>query len=721
MSEFLASAELRLSSAVSDLPNIQRSQVLALGRLGIQTISGLLRHLPMRYQREAAECSIAQLKVDSVGSVRGSIIATRWVPPLRRGRKGRFEATLEDESNEILLTWFNAGYLRQALHPGMTLRVHGKVKLYEHRLQIINPRWEQFDDEAEPEPHCERLCPIYPATERLPSYMIERLVAEVLPWALPLVIDPLPPALLEHHAMPQLAESYTMAHQPQDEQQAAAARRRLAFNELLLVQLGIFMKRAYVRRQLVAPALHVSDAIDCHIRQRFPFELTLGQSQVIEEIKADLVQSRPMNRLLQGDVGSGKTVVALYALLAAVANRKQGVLMAPTELLAEQHYLSISQLLGGSSVQLVLVTGGQANSRSVRRAAVLEQIQSGQADIVIGTHALLTDALKYHDLAVAVIDEQHRFGVVQRAGFRAAPQSHRSQLQNNRRPQVPHHLVMTATPIPRTLSLTIFGDLDVSVLRDRPPGRTSISNRLVGPDQSDEVYRYLVRRLERGEQAYIVVPTINAEGRETSQQLKSVREHARLLQERYCHNFKVEAIHGRLKRQTRSAIMQKFREGQVQVLVATSVIEVGVDVPNATMMVIEHADRFGLASLHQLRGRIGRGTHGRQSVCIFIAEPTTDEAQERLGAINSTTDGFKIAEMDFQIRGMGEFFGTRQHGLPPLRVAQLPQDMDLLKLARIDAAGMIEQDPQLLSRGHQALRRVLFQHYGEAMGLIDVG
>ena len=676
----------------------------------------------MRYEFEAEEGTVSRLQAGSIGMARGVIQSAQWAPGSSgygRNIKGRFVATLIDDSGTLSLVWFNAGYLRDKIHPGMTIRVQGKVKLFNNYPQMVNPKWEPLEDVDAAPAKRERLRPVYPATEDLPSSVIERTIAEALPQVAPDLIDPLPAELIEHHEMPALKQAFQWAHQPGHMEQAGAARRRLAFNELLLLQLGIAMKRAYVHEKLAAPALKFSDAIDKHIRARFPFDLTDQQDHAVREIAKDLSQPIPMNRLLQGDVGAGKTVVALYALLLAVADRTQGVLLAPTELLAEQHFGSISRMLAGSEVRLALLTSAYPAKTGGERAQLLTDICEGKIDIVLGTHALLAEQVRFHKLAVAVIDEQHRFGVMQRAVFRDANR-HTKMSQDGKR-HIPHHLVMTATPIPRTLSLTLFGDLDISTIHGLPPGRTPITNRVVTRDQSDEVYRYLRTRLERGEQAYVVVPAIDAAGKESAKQLTNVRDHSRLLQDKYFGGYKVETVHGRLKRESREKIMARFRDGKVHVLVATTVIEVGVDVPNATVMIIEHAERFGLAQLHQLRGRVGRGDHGRRSLCVFIAEPTTKEADQRLQAIAQTNNGFKIAEQDLQIRGMGDFFGTRQSGLPPLRVAQIPDDMDLLQLAKRDAQGLIENDPFLHEEKHMTLRKVLMQHYGEAMGLIDVG
>ena len=715
-----ASVPMRLADDVRSLPGVNVARARLLARLGIHTASDLLRHLPTRYQHETGEQPIADLVVDTVGSARGIIAAMRWVGSYRG--KSRLEATLQDDSDTLRLVWFNAGYLRKKLTAGMQLRVQGKVKRYvEGRyFEIINPRFEVLDETDDAPAHEERLRPIYPATEDLPSGQIERLIADALPRLLPLVRDPLPEPVRQHHAMPRLAEAYRMIHQPADEEQAASARRRLAFNELFLLQLGIAVKRAYVAHRLAAPPLKHNAAIDEHIRARLPFELTPAQQRVCAQIAADLTRPRPMNRLLQGDVGSGKTVVALYGLLMAVAERKQGALIAPTELLAEQHFASISAMLAGSQVRLALLTGAQPPPNSAERRALEQRLKQGEVDLVVGTHALLTERVRFQDLAVVVIDEQHRFGVAQRAAFRSRAASAAAA---EGKLATPHHLVMTATPIPRTLSLTLFGDLDVSTIDELPPGRGRIVNRLVEPARAPLVYEHMRQRLARGEQAYVVVPAVEAGGdrTETAAQLKSVREHAQMLGRLFGDAFRVAHIHGRMKRRTREAVMDRFRRGRINVLVATTVIEVGVDVPNATMMVIEHAERFGLAQLHQLRGRVGRATDGRTSVCAFIGEPTTEQARQRLEAITSTNDGFRIAELDLEIRGMGEFFGTRQAGLPPLRVAEIPRDLELLQLARRDAMAVVELDPTLEAEEHATLRRLLLSQYGEALGLIDVG
>jgi len=711
--------QVELTTPIDALPGIDARRARAFARLRIATVADLIRHLPHRWEFHAGVTPIGRLAEDTIATVTGEVANCRWVPGRGFGRKkGRFQVAVADRTHQLDLVWFNMPWLRDKIRPGMQITVTGKVKSFNGYAQMANPNWRIETDDPEaaagspeaPEIDDERLRPVYPATEDLPSEQIERLIREVLPAVLPRIHDHLPDDFREARALPALAEAYRMMHAPEHEDEAMAARRRLSYDELLLLQTALAMKRQHTRTHTEAPALRWSEAIDRHIRDRFPFPLTEGQDQVVGQLAADLQKTEPMNRLLQGDVGSGKTVVALYAMLMAVAAGKQAALMAPTELLAEQHHLSITAMLEGSNVRIALLTGSLAPAeREATRAA----IERGEVDIVIATQALLTESVQFADLAVAVVDEQHRFGVVQRAMIRAKTADAGTDAGSSR-PVVPHTLVMTATPIPRTLSLTLFGDLEVSTITGLPPGRRPIATRVVGPEKTDDVYRYLAGRVDEGEQLYVVVPAVE----ESRTGLKDVRSHAKELEDTWFAGKQVATLHGQLKRPTRASIMHRFRAGKIDVLVATTVIEVGVDVPNASLMVVEHAERFGLAQLHQLRGRVGRGT--KRSLCVFIAEPATDEAAERMEAIGSTTDGFAIAEADLRIRGMGELLGTRQAGLPPLRVAEIERDMDLLRLARRDAIALIEADPFLHADDHTLLRKRLLKQYGDALGLADV-
>jgi len=691
-----------LHTPIEEVKGVGARSAPAFRRLGLPNVGYLIHHLPARHEFEQAESTIAEIKPGVVCSARGEITATR-VAGRPRGRK-RFEAVLMDDAGGRLdLVFFNQAYLHSRIHPGDRVRVQGKASVFGSGLRMSNPAWETLPAEGEEAPaHAEsRLRPVYPASEELPSRKIEGAIAEALEKALPLIEDHLPEELRRERELPTLAEAYRMQHAPRSEQEVGEGRRRIAYDELLLLQLGVHMKRARLRATRRAPALRHDARVDERIRARIPFELTPGQNGAIKEIVADLTRSTPANRLIQGDVGSGKTVVALYAMLLAVASEQQAAIMAPTELLAEQHYATLTDLLAGSDVRVELLTGSLTQAA---RESAQSRLESGEIDLIVGTHALLTERVAFKSLAVAVIDEQHRFGVHQRATLRAKSSDPTS---------APHVLVMTATPIPRTLTLTIFGDLDVSTIRGLPPGRMPVTTKHVGFEQTDEVYDYVRTRIDRGEQAYVVVPAIDDGGA-----LRDVRSTVKRLQEGQFAGKRVAALHGRMKRGTREQVMGRFRAGLIDALVSTTVIEVGVDVPNASIMIVEHAERFGLAQLHQLRGRVGRGA--ARSLCVLIAAPETEDSRRRLEAMVSTSDGFALAEKDLEIRGPGELLGAKQSGLPPLRVADLMRDQELLQLARRDAAAWIAQSPDLDRPGEALLRSRLMKTYGATMGLADL-
>ena len=684
------------------VPGVGPRRAELFARLDVRCLAHLITHLPHRWEYNAGHMKIDAVPFDTNVTVVAEVAESRWIPPRGRGQ-GRYRIVVDDETGSMEVVWFNARYMVDKLHPGHTVELTGKVVEYKHNRQMVNPRWRTVDPGQQLTEHQGYYRPIYPATEDLTSAQIERVVQPVLDDAVALIDDHFDDTFRARHNFPTLAEAYRMLHAPADEDQVKSARRRLAYDELFMLQLGIALKRQYTRTQLHAPDLRWSDAIDQHIRHRFGFTLTPAQDQVVRDIAADLQQTIPMNRLLQGDVGSGKTVVALYAMLMAAASNKQAALMAPTELLAEQHYLSITDMLQDSNVNVALLTGSLT---PVERDSIRTRIEAGDIDLVLGTQSIISESLQFADLAVVVVDEQHRFGVVQRATIRAKAGDDATE---------PHYLVMTATPIPRTLGLTIFGDLDVSVITSPPPGRKPITTRVVTAEEADEVYRYIAGRIEQGEQAYIVLPAID----EGATNLKAVRAHYEQLKQTYFAELRVAMVHGQLKRDTRERIMYRFRSAQIDVLIATTVIEVGVDVPNASIIVVEQADRFGLAQLHQLRGRVGRGE--RQSLCVFIADPTTEDGQQRMEAVAATSDGFEIAEKDLLIRGIGDMLGARQHGLPPMRVATIPDDMPLLQLARRDAHALAEADPTLADPAHALLHSRLWKQYGDALGLADVG
>lgn len=694
--------ELGLTSPVVQVPGIYERTARDLATLGLKAIGQLVAHLPSRHEHDQAEAPIAHLKPDHNVSARGEVTDCRMSG---YGKKSRFTAVLSDGTGRLDLVWFNAPYLRGKIHPGMTIRVQGKAKIYNKGLQLANPKLEILDTESDDKPSLtDRLRAIYPASERVPSRVIERAMQTVLPVALPLIEDHLTPEYRAERDLPELREAYRMMHAPEDEAEVARARRRLAYDELLMLQLGVAMKRYELRDAQRAPALRSSPVVREKILSMFPYTLTGAQERVVSDLTEELTRDIPANRLIQGDVGSGKTLVALFAMMLAVESGQQATMMAPTELLAEQHFASISEVLKDKGPRVELLTG---SFQGAEREAILGRLASGEIDILVGTHALLTEHVRFKSLAVAVVDEQHRFGVRQRAQLRSKGEDETG--------TTPHVVVMTATPIPRTLSLTLFGDLDVSTIDELPPGRQPIETTIAPLTERESVYNLVRRHVEAGEQAYVVVPAIEGE----DGGLVGVRDLTRELESGWLSGLHIAAVHGQLKRHTREHIMERFRRGLINVLVATTVIEVGVDVPNASVMVIEQADRFGLAQLHQLRGRVGRGSTA--SRCVLVADPTTPEGLERLKIMAKTGDGFQIAERDFELRGPGEIFGARQSGLPPFRVADLVRDTDLLRLARLDAQKWIRLSPSLGLPEERLVQQRVLKTHGRWLGLGDTG
>lgn len=723
---------LSLTTGVGDLAGVSEFAAGKLMALGVMNLGLLLTHLPRRHEWVRARAGLEDLEAGVIGSAIGEISAIKVTG---FGRKARLQVVIIDDSGEdglnggrqgrLDLVFFNQAFLAKKLEPGMSLNVQGTPKVYGPGLQMANPTFTIV-----PEDDLERLAgseqddeyrAVYPATDGLTSQQIGDIIKPVLGAGVDLLKDHLSDEYRTERSLPTLGEAYRMIHCPEDEDEVGIARRRLAYDELLLLQLGVHMKRAHLRSTMQSPPLPSSDEIDERINARIPFTLTPDQARVAQEIAKDLSQTTPTNRLIQGDVGSGKTVVALGAMLRAIAHGHQAALMAPTELLAEQHYLSISDMLSGSNTRIALLTGSMPADQ---RAAVVAMIETGEVDLVIGTHALVSDSVAFHSLAVAIIDEQHRFGVEQRAKLRVKGGDEFSH-------ETPHVIVMTATPIPRTIGLTIFGDLDISTIEHLPAGRKEITTKWVGPEKRSVVYGWVAEKIGQGQQVFIVVPAIEPGGK-TSATLHSdgsahggkgptrnLRDLLKELEGGELNGLKVAAMHGKLKRDTRERIMHRFRAGEIDCLIATTVIEVGVDVPNAAVIVIEDADRFGLAQLHQLRGRVGRGE--QQSVCVLIADPKTDDGKLRLEAMVESSSGFVLAQRDLEIRGPGDVFGTRQSGMPPFKVANPLEDHELLGMARRDAGEWIRRSARLDGEGEGLIRRRLLKAHGEWLGVGDVG
>jgi len=645
----------RLDASLDTLPGVGPTIKRRLAKLGLETVRDLLEHRPRRYEDPAREVAIAALGGDEEVVIAGEIIN---VSSRRRGRLTIVTARVDDGTASVGATWFNQPWLADQLRVGVRVRLRGRPGRYGFDVRA----YDVGDGEATAD-----FAPVYPASEEITPKKIRELVLAALPHARD-YFDPLPAELRAGEGLPLKADALVAVHHPRSLGEAEAGRSRLAFDELLLLQIGI-ARRVAERERTVAPSLGEPGDLIARYRRALPFALTPYQEQAIRELDGDLARTIPMQRLLQGDVGSGKTVVALYALLRAVENGRQGALMAPTETLAEQHFFTIADLCLELGVTCELLTSALP---AREHAAVRARFRSGEAQIAVGTHALIQQEVEFADLAVAVVDEQHRFGVEQRKA-----------LVEGRSPHVLH---MTATPIPRTLALTVYGDLAVSEIAKPPASRKPVVTRWIPEERASEAYTRLTRLLREGRQAYVVCPLVEAS--ETTL-ARAAEEEAERLRRAELREFRVGCAHGRLKPAERRDLMARFKAGDLDVLVATTVIEVGVDVPNATVMIVQEADRFGLAQLHQLRGRVGRGAE--QSYCLLVSrakEELTESAQARLQALVDTTDGFELAERDLDLRGGGHLLGTRQSGLSDLRFAHIRRDRALLERARAAAAAI---------------------------------
>lgn len=717
---------IALTAPLIELSGVGPRRARQLAGLGLTNVGKLIAHLPSRHEWHEPTQAIANLGEAAQASAVGEITATRLAG---RYPRQRLEAKLTDATGSIDLVWFNGGYLKRQIQPGVHVRVQGKVALFNHRLQFANPSFDIIPESEDDAPPGEaaldrRLVPVYPAGEGLKSRAIaEAISAAVSAGALEHIDDHLDADFRQSRALPLLRDAYRMQHAPQDEDELALSRRRLAYDELLMLQLGVQLRRAELRQEGRALALRADEVVHQRILSRLPYTPTPGQLAAMGELAADLAQTTPANRLIQGDVGSGKTLVAGYAMLMAVATGHQAALMAPTEILAEQHYRSLKQMLARADVRVAMLTGAMT---AAERQTVLADLRLGHADIVVGTHALLTQSVKFRSLALVIIDEQHRFGVQQRAALREKAGE-----------AIPHTLVMTATPIPRTIAVSVLGDLDVTTIGDMPPGRLPVHTEHIPKASRAWAYERLKHHVLKGGLAFVVAPAIG----EKSQQLEladvdeidiaeanreplvGVLDLVDELKDGPLKDLRIGLLHGRMASAAREAVLERFRTGEVQVVVATTIVEVGVDIPGATCMLIEQADRFGLAQLHQLRGRVGRGSvpEGLRPECLLVAEPSTEVGAQRLKAMTSTTDGFKLAEVDFALRGPGELFGSRQSGALPLRVADLVRDAKLLELARRDAQDWVGRSPNLGNAGDEIVRRRVLRTVGPWLGLADVG
>ncbi len=670
-------APLLPADPVVRLPGVGPKRGEALARLGIATISDLLRHFPRRYDDRRVLTPIVQAQEGARIQVMGTVTGSRLVR--LRGRMSLAEVTLEDESGRIKAIWFGQGYLARAIKPEATLFLSGVVGKFSG-LALRNPDYELCDGSDEDRLSIGRIVPVYPLTEGLSQRMLRQWIHTALEAGL-LADDLVPAAIARREGFAPHAEALRAVHFPEEIDAADRARTRFAYEELFLLQTGVMRERA--RRQAPSGLSHRVDGPHlASLQSALPFQLTSGQTSAASEILKDMAAPRPMARLLQGDVGCGKTMVAFMAAAACVDGGFQAALMAPTELLAVQHYRTAAALLIPLGIRVSLLT---RSSPSDARDA----IRDGDAQVVIGTHALFEEATQFHRLGLVIVDEQHRFGVGQRE--RLAQKG-----------TMPDRLHMTATPIPRTLALTLYGAMDLTIIRDLPPGRSPVTTAIVPPKGAAKIYEEVRKAAHLRHQTYIVCPRVETSARSAA---RSATAHFDALMSGPLRGLRCGLLHGRMDAQAKDAVLEDFRAGRLDALVSTTVVEVGVDAPGATIMIIEDAASFGLTQLHQLRGRVGRGAHAGR--CYLLGKPDTDEGRARLDALCRTNDGFRITEEDFALRGPGEAFGEQQAGLGGLRAADLLRDAELLLRARRDAETLVAADPELRTPAHAPLARVL--------------
>lgn len=714
---------LELATPVQYVKGVGPKIAEILAGKGIQTVGDLVHYLPFRYEDRLNPRGISELRAGEMASVVGEVrnsglFRTRSMPI--------FQLTVGQGRSRLRCLWFNATYLQDKFIPGQMIALYGKVEADQRsrELQIVQPQFEilgEASDNGDSEKKAAesleigRIVPIYEGTGRLTSKWFRRIIRTALENLTPDLPEPIPASVRAHLGLVSPRAALWNVHWPEPGESLAdlqssrtPAHIRMIFEELFFVELGLELKRRQQKAQ-TGIAFRLDEKVRAAIKKILPFHPTSAQKKVLKEIAADMEKPYPMRRLLQGDVGSGKTIVGFEAAIIAIENGYQVALMAPTEILAQQHYFSARRILENAGYRIVLLTGSLENDR---KREIRRHIAQGNAQLVIGTHALLEERVEFGKVGLVIVDEQHRFGVMQRLKLM------KKSGDNGESVPEPDVLVMTATPIPRTLALTLYGDLDLSVLNELPPGRTPIVTRQVSDDQSAQVWDFLRKQVNAGHQAYVVYPVI-AENEES--ELKAAVKMYRELSGKVFADFKVGLLHGRLDADLKEQVMRMFQKGELQILVATTVIEVGVDVPNATIMVIEHAERFGLAQLHQLRGRIGRGA--AKSYCILMTGgKVTEEGQRRLQAMVDTNDGFKIAELDLELRGPGEFFGTRQAGLPSFRVANIIRDGQLLEVAKREAAFVLAGPNSEISS--EEISRALVQmraRWQNTYGLVEVG
>ncbi len=684
-----------LENSAQYIKGVGPARFKVLNRLGIHTVEDLLYYFPHRYEDRRKFVPIARLEVGNYATVKGEILTSNQ----RLSKRGLsiFQIAVGDASGVLLAIWFNQPFMKRYFMVGEELILYGKVEKY-RQLQMNSPEFEQVSGKDN-FLHMGRIVPIYPLTSKLNQRSLRTIISRALQNFCSYIPDMLPYVLRTKLDLLPLTLAVRNIHFPEEYASQTSAYRRLVFDEFFLFQLILALKKMRQHKQKKAVAHKHKGKLVELFRRSLPFKLTSSQDQVIKEIENDMRSSQPMNRLLQGDVGSGKTIVAVYAFVLNAQSGFQSAIMVPTEILAEQHYFLLSKLLLPLDISVGMLISSMSPQAKLN---TLKDLQSGTLDIVVGTHALIEQALQFKRLGLVIIDEQHKFGVVQRSLL-------------SKKGKTCDYLVMTATPIPRTLAMTVYGDLDISTIKEMPKGRLPISTVRVKEHATKNAYNFIREEVAQGRQAYIVYPLIE---RSRVYEFKAAAFMYKRLKKEEFQGLRVGLIHGQMDGREKEKVMQSFKNHKIDILVSTTVIEVGIDIPNASVMLIEHAERFGLSQLHQLRGRIGRGPH--PSYCILVCDPQTEKAKLRLEAMLATSDGFRLAEQDLDIRGPGQFFGPAQHGLPELKIGNIVRDMELMELARREAFSLLKSDPHLKAEQHLLIRQRLQQRYRSAnIGLLS--
>lgn len=681
-----------LHKPIQYIKGVGEARAKLLEKLGISTIEDMLYYFPRDYEDRAEVRKIAGLNDQQPACFKAYVLSGIKESRPRKGLTIQ-KLLVKDETGTCMLTWFNQSYLKDIFKPDCKFVFFGKPSRKFGHLEIQNPVFEKIDEELK---ETGKIVPIYPSTHNLSQRIIRTIIRNSLEVVNNQLQEFLPEEIRKKYKLAEINYSIYNIHFPQDIKSFEFARRRLAFEELFLLQLGLLSIKSRLNTGTSGIQFKSVPELEEFIKA-LPFELTGAQKRVLEEINEDMEKSKPMNRLIQGDVGSGKTIIAALAIYKAVKNGYQAALMAPTGILAEQHFNTFRELFEKNGIKTALVTGSLTQKQ---KKEIQQEISEGEADVIIGTHALIEEGICFCNLGLVITDEQHRFGVRQRTVLAS-------------KGKMPDVLVMTATPIPRTLALILYGDLDISVIDELPPGREKIQTYWIEENMRERVYKFIEKQVSHKRQIYVVCPLVEDSEAITA---KSVEKHVQELQEIF-KGFKVALLHGKMKAREKELIMHEFYAGEINILVSTTVIEVGVNVPNATLMIVENAEKFGLAQLHQLRGRVGRGKV--QSYCILMTESYSKIISERMKVMQKTNDGFEIAEKDLELRGPGEFFGTRQHGIPDLKIANLFKDIDILKLAQESAKQVLESDRSLSQKKHLAVKQKVMERFNERAGDIS--